>query len=60
MARFGRRLLRIRYDRAYRRVLQPDLAAVKAWRLPVLVGRLTEDIAPERPALIRHIRAALR
>jgi Phosphotransferase enzyme family len=60
MARFGRRLLRIRYDRAYRRVLQPDLAAVKAWRLPVLAGRLTEDIAPERPALIRHIRAALR
>jgi Predicted aminoglycoside phosphotransferase len=57
MARFGRRLLRTTYDRAYRRVLEPDPAAVKAWRLPVLVGRLTEDIEPERKALLSVIRS---
>jgi aminoglycoside phosphotransferase (APT) family kinase protein len=56
-ARFGRRVLRATYDRAYRRVLRPDPRAVEAWRLPVLAGRLTEDIAPERTALIRHLRA---
>jgi hypothetical protein len=56
-ARFGRRLLRTAYDRAYRRVLQPDPAVVEAWRLPVLVGRLTEDIEPERKALLQAITA---
>jgi aminoglycoside phosphotransferase (APT) family kinase protein len=56
-ARLGRRVLRAIYDRAYRRVLQPDRAAVEAWRLPVLVGRLTEDIEPERKALLSSIRS---
>jgi hypothetical protein len=57
MARFGRRLLRPTYDRAYRHVLQPDPVVVEAWRLPVLVGRLTEDIEPERKALLSIIRS---
>jgi Ser/Thr protein kinase RdoA (MazF antagonist) len=57
MARFGRRLLRTAYVRAYRRVLKPDARAVEAWRLPVLAGRLTEDIEPERNALLRAIAA---
>jgi hypothetical protein len=56
-ARFGRRVLRATYDRAYRRVLRPDPRAVEAWRLPVLVGRLTEDIEPERNALLSTIRS---
>jgi hypothetical protein len=55
-ARFGRRLLRTTYDRAYRRVLQSDRAAVEAWRFPVLAGRLTEEIEPERKALLSIIR----
>jgi hypothetical protein len=56
-ARFGRRLLRATYDRAYRRMLQPDSSVVEAWRLPVLAGRLTEDIEPERKALLSVIRS---
>jgi hypothetical protein len=59
MARFGRRILRGIYSRSYSRVLKPDPQAVEAWRLPVLVGRLTEGIEPERPALLRTIRAML-
>ena len=50
MARFGRRILRNIYSRSYRRILKPDPRAVQAWRLPVLVGRLTENIPPERAA----------
>ncbi len=57
LARFGRRILRNTYDRAYRRVLKPDSQAVEAWRLLVLVGRLTEGIEAERNALLRHITA---
>ncbi len=56
-ARFGRRLVRATYVRAYRRVLKPDARAVESWRLPVLVGRLTEDIEPERKALLSSIRS---
>jgi aminoglycoside phosphotransferase (APT) family kinase protein len=58
-ARFGRRLLRTTYDRAYRRVLKPDARAVEAWRLPVLAGRLTEGIEPERKALLSSIHSLL-
>lgn len=54
-ARFGRRVLRARYSGAYRSVLKPDAAAVEAWRLPVLVGRLAEGIEAERPALLKAI-----
>jgi hypothetical protein len=59
LARFGRRILRNTYDRAYRGVLQPDPDAVEAWRLPVLVGRLAENIEPERKPLLRTIRTLL-
>jgi hypothetical protein len=59
LARFGRRILRNSYNRAYRSVLKPDPHAVEAWRLPVLVGRLTEGIEPERKALLRTIRTLL-
>ncbi|MDP9181051.1 MAG: phosphotransferase [Chloroflexota bacterium] len=54
-ARFGRRILRDIYSRSYRRILKPDPMAVQAWRLPVFVGRLTEDIEVERPVLLRTI-----
>jgi hypothetical protein len=54
-ARFGRRILRSRYNHAYRSVLKPDSRAVEAWRLPVLVGRLAENIEAERPALLQAI-----
>lgn len=54
-ARFGRKVLRVRYSSAYRSVLKPDAAALEAWRLPVLVGRLSEGIEVERPALLKAI-----
>ena len=56
-ARFGRRVLRASYSRAYRGVLKPDARAVEAWRLPVLTGRLAEGIEPERKALLSSIRS---
>jgi hypothetical protein len=43
------------YVRAYQRSLRLDPAAVDAWRLPVLVGRLTEGIEAERAAIFREI-----
>jgi aminoglycoside phosphotransferase (APT) family kinase protein len=58
-ARFGRRVLRFGYSRAYRGVLKVDARAVEAWRLPVLAGRLTEGIEPERKALLSSIRSLL-
>jgi hypothetical protein len=58
-ARLGRRVVRGRYDSAYRRVLKPDAEAVEAWRLPVLVGRLAEGIEPERKPLLAAIGASL-
>jgi aminoglycoside phosphotransferase (APT) family kinase protein len=58
-ARFGRRVLRFGYSRAYRGVLKVDARAVEAWRLPVLAGRLTEGIEPERKALLSSIHSLL-
>jgi hypothetical protein len=58
-AKFGRNILRGSYNRAYRSVLKPDPKLVEAWRLPVLVGRLSEGIEPERPALLKAIRHLL-
>jgi aminoglycoside phosphotransferase (APT) family kinase protein len=58
-ARFGRRVVRDGYSRAYRGVLKVDARAVEAWRLPVLAGRLTEGIEPERKALLSSVRSLL-
>lgn len=52
----GRRTIRSIYNRAYRKVLQPDGQVAEAWRLPVMVGRLAEGIEAERPALLKSIR----
>jgi aminoglycoside phosphotransferase (APT) family kinase protein len=53
------RLLRRRfvggYLAAYRRRRPLDLNEVRAWRLPILVARLDEDIAKERDHLLRLI-----
>lgn len=51
MDRFGRRILRRAFDRAYRRALKPDPTVVAAWSLPVVVARIGEGIEAERPAL---------
>ncbi len=60
MARFGRRALRLIYARSYSGVLKPDPRAVAAWRLPILVARLSEGIEPERPTILKAIRAELK
>lgn len=60
LERFGRHGLRAIYDRAYRKVLKPDPRAVEQWRLPVLVGRLTEGIESERRAVRKAIRRLLK
>lgn len=55
-ARFGRRILRDGFVRAYRRVLKPDAAVVDAWKLPIVVARIAEGIEPEFSALERMAR----
>ena len=55
-ARFGRRIVRGGFVRSYRRVLKPDPAIIDAWKLPIVVARITEGIEPEFPALERMAR----
>jgi hypothetical protein len=59
LARFGRRVLRGAYSRAYRRRLQPDASVVARWKLPVIAARITEGIEAEFPALERLARQSI-
>ena len=58
-ARFGRRVLRGGFSRAYPRALPLDQAKVDAWRLPVIVARFAEGIEAEFPALEHYARRVL-
>ena len=55
-ARFGRRVLRGGFERAYRRMLKADPAVLEAWKLPIVVARIAEGIEAEFPALERLAR----
>lgn len=55
-ARFGRRIVRDAFDRAYRRNLTPDPSIVEQWKLPVIAARIGEGIEPEFPALFKLAR----
>ncbi len=56
MARFGRRLLRGIFSRAYKRVLRTDPAVLEQWQLVVITARIAEGIEAEFPALHRLAR----
>jgi Ser/Thr protein kinase RdoA (MazF antagonist) len=51
----GRRLFIWLYVGAYKRARPLDKAQVRKWALPVAVARLAEDIAEERPRLLRRV-----
>lgn len=58
-ARFGRRILRGGFTRAYRLMRAPDPGVIEAWKLPVVVARIAEGIEAEFPALKRLARQLL-
>jgi aminoglycoside phosphotransferase (APT) family kinase protein len=55
----GRKVLLWEYMRTYRRHRTVDDHAVRAWRLPLLVARLSEGIAEEQGSLLRRIDGAV-
>lgn len=55
---FARGLMRQSYLRAYRRLRPVDRALAARWRIPVAANRLTENIEPERPKLLRLLEPA--
>jgi len=58
-ARLGRRIVRGRFDSAYRKVLNPDMRIVRQWTLAIVAARIAEGIEPEFPALERLARSLI-
>lgn len=52
LARFGGRALLRAHEKSYRKARAVDDGLLKAWRLPVAVGRLCEGIQAEREKLL--------
>lgn len=59
MAAVGRRLLVDSYLRAYRRERPLDMKLVRRWAFVRAGDRLAEDIAEERPALLRFLKKGM-
>ncbi len=57
-ATFARGLMRQSYLRAYRRARSIDRELAARWLVPVAANRLTENIEPERPKLLRLLQRA--
>jgi Ser/Thr protein kinase RdoA (MazF antagonist) len=55
LTKVGRDLFKWLYLRSYMRERPLDKTEVRSWSLPVAVARLAEDIAVERPGLLRRI-----